>query len=117
MMSVLLRIEMIVLALVFIVLVFRTVNKQRLQMRFSLVWLMISFAMMVVAIFPQIVITLSGWAGVEVPSNFLYLLGIMALRVVAFFLTVHVSKQADEIKRLTQMLSIETYLMEEQDRT
>ena len=53
MMSVLLRIEMIVLALVFIVLVFRTVNKQRLQMRFSLVWLMISFAMMVVAIFPQ----------------------------------------------------------------
>ena len=66
---------------------------------------------------PQIVITLSGWAGVEVPSNFLYLLGIMALLVVAFFLTVHVSKQADEIKRLTQMLSIETYLMEEQDRT
>ena len=42
MMSVLLRIEMIVLALVFIVLVFRTVNKQRLQMRFSLVWLMTS---------------------------------------------------------------------------
>ena len=41
----------------------------------------------------------------------------MALLVVAFFLTVHVSKQADEIKRLTQMLSIETYLMEERDRT
>ena len=94
MMSVLLRIEMIVLALVFIVLVFRTVNKQRLQMRFSLVWLMISFAMMVVAIFPQIVITLSGWAGVEVPSNFLYLLGLwLCLWLLSFCLSMCPNRQ------------------------
>lgn len=85
MMSVLLRIEMIVLALVFIVLVFRTVNKQRLRMRFFPGLADDFLRHDGCGHLPQIVITLSGWAGVEVPSNFLYLLGIMALLVVAFF--------------------------------
>lgn len=114
-MSPLLRVEIIALALIFIVLVFRTVNKKKLQMRYSLIWLVISFCLIVIAIFPQIVIGLSALVGIEVPSNLIYLLGIAVLLVIAFFHTVYLSAQADKIKNLVQKISINNYLQAEAD--
>ncbi len=112
-MSALLRVEMIVLALVFITIVFVTVNKRSLQMRYSLIWLLISFAMIVIAFFPQLIMWLSDVVQIQTPSNFLYLLAVFALLMIAFSHTVNLSKQSEKIKRLTQMVSIEKYLQEE----
>ncbi len=113
-MSALLRVEMIVLALVFITIVFVTVNKRRLQMRYSLIWLLISFAVIVVAFFPQLIMWLSDVVQIQTPSNLLYLLAVFALLIIAFSHTVNLSKQSEKIKRLVQMVSIEKYLQEEQ---
>ncbi|HAL20013.1 MAG TPA: DUF2304 domain-containing protein, partial [Ruminococcaceae bacterium] len=43
-MSLTLRIGLIVLSLIFIVYVFNNVNKRKLQLQFSLIWLLIALA-------------------------------------------------------------------------
>ncbi len=115
-MSLVLRIVLLALSLLFICVVFCTVNRRKLQMRYSLVWLILSFCLMVVAVFPQLVMWASKLAGVKTPSNFIYLLGIFFLLAACFSQTVSLSKQADRSKRIVQMVSIEKYLREREDK-
>lgn len=110
-----LRVEMIVLALAFIVIVFCTVNRKKLQMRYSLIWLLLSLALAVVAVFPQTAAWAASLAGIQTPANFIYLLGIFFLLILSFSLTVNLSKQADQLKRIVQVVSIDRFLRENRE--
>lgn len=112
----LLRIEMLVIAILFVIMVFTTVNRQRLRMSDSLIWLLVSLGLIILALVPQIARWISDLVGIETPANLLYLLGMFFLLAVAFFLTVRVSTMADKVKKLIQTVSIENYLREEQAR-
>ncbi|MDM8235023.1 DUF2304 domain-containing protein [[Ruminococcus] torques] len=112
-MSLVLRVEMLVVAIVFVVLVIKVINRKKLRLQYSLVWLLISAGIVLFALLPDIVIGLSEVMGVEVPSNFLYMIALIVLLIITFYLTMIVSKQSEEIKRLIQMTSIEKYLSEE----
>ena len=48
----------------------------------------------------------STFLGIHTPVNMLFLLGFMLLLVVVFSLTVAVSKQEEEIKKLAQELAL-----------
>lgn len=115
-MTAVLRVEMLLLALLFIAIVFYTVNTKRLQMRYSLIWLLLSFALVLAAVFPQLVIGATALAGIETPSNFIYLLGIFFLLILCFSLTVNLSRQADRAKRMVQWISIRQFLEEEEKK-
>lgn len=107
-----LKIEMIIIAVVFVILVFRAVNRRQLQLKYSLIWLLLSLGMIVVAFFPQIMDWLSSLLGIQTTSNFVYLIGIVLLIVFMFFLTIMLSKQSDRIRLLVQTVSIDKYLQE-----
>lgn len=111
-MSNVLRIELIVLVLVFVMLVFNTVNKRKLWLQYSLIWLLISFGLLVVAFFPGILDWLAYFMQIEVTSNLVYLIAIFVLMVITFYLTKIVSKQSEQIKTLIQVCSIERYTSE-----
>lgn len=115
-MSSVLRIEMIAIAVVFIILVINVINRKKLRLQYSLVWLLIAAGIVVFALFPDLVVMLSKVMGVEVPSNFLYMVALIVLLIITFYLTMIVSKQSEEIKRLIQMTSIEKYISEEKER-
>ena len=53
-MSWVLRIELIVLAVAAIVIVIHAVNRRVLQLKYSLIWLLISLCLVVTALFPKI---------------------------------------------------------------
>ena len=80
----LLRIEMLVIAILFVIMVFTTVNRQRLRMSDSLIWLLVSVGLIVLALIPGLARWLSDLAGIETPANLLYLLGMFFLLAVAF---------------------------------
>lgn len=111
-MNTLLRVEMIVLAVLVIVVIVHNVNRKRLRIQYSLVWLLIALSMLVAAVFPGIVSWLCGVLDIETPSNLIYLIGIIVLLMISFFQTLLISRQADQIKRLIQIVSIEKYLSE-----
>ncbi len=106
-MSAVLRIELLVLAVISIVIVVHAVNKGVLQLKYSLIWLVISFGFIITACFPKIVFMVTALVGIETPSNLIFFLAIIALLGICFSLSVIVSKQDARIKRLIQLLSID----------
>lgn len=106
-MSIFLRAEMLLLAAAVLFLVFRAIRKKRLLIRFSLVWLCIAGGMVFAALFPGAVTWACGLVHMEKASNFIYLLGVLTLLGLSFSQTMLLSKQSDQIKRLTQSISLE----------
>ncbi|MBQ7779393.1 MAG: DUF2304 domain-containing protein [Clostridia bacterium] len=114
-MPILLRIEMIVLALIIAVVVIVSINRKKLMIQYSLVWLVLVVALVVVAGFPQIIFALCTIFGIQTPSNLIYLLGLIALLLITFSQSRILSKQTERIKFLTQSVSIEKYQAEKKE--
>ena len=106
-MSWILRTELIALALVAIVVVIHAVNRRVLQLKYYIIWLLISLCQVITARFPKIAFAVTALVGIETPSNLIFFLAIIALLGICFSLTVIVSRQETRIKRLIQILSIE----------
>lgn len=115
-MSPLLRIEMIAIALLMVTIIVRSVNRKKLRIQYSFPWLMIAAALLLVAFFPGVAVWLCGITGIETPSNLIYLFGILILLLISFYQTALLSKQADRITRLTQVLSIERFYREQREQ-
>ena len=115
-MSPFLRIEMIILALAIMFMVFRSINRGRLLVRFSLIWLTVSIGILLVAAFPGIAVWLSDLTRIQTPSNLIYLLGILTLLVIVFKQTEIISQHTEQIKRLTQEISLEKKRGEEETK-
>ena len=113
-MSLLLRVEMIVVALLVVFIIVRNVNRKKLRIQYSFPWLLIAAALLVISFFPGLVNWLCGVMGIETPSNLIYLFGIFALLLIVFYQTLLLSRQADRITRLTQIVSIEKFLAEKE---
>ena len=111
-MSVLLRAEMILLAVLVVGIIVRFVNSQRLRVQYSLVWFLIALALLTAAFFPGLVFHLCALLGMEKPSNLVYLVGIVSLLLITFYQTVLISRLSDRVTRLTQIISIEKFLTE-----
>ena len=109
-MSLTLRVELILLSLAFIAVVVVAVNRKKLLLRYSLLWLFVSAALIIIAIFPGLPMWAARVLGFETTSNFIYLLGIFFLLILCFYYAVILSHQAQQIKRLTQEISIEKHL-------
>ena len=106
---------MIVLALLIVTIIVRSVNRKKLRIQYSFAWLVIAAALLAVAFFPGIVVWLCGITGIETPSNLIYLFGILIQLLISYYQTALLSKQADRITRLTQVLSIEKFYREQKE--
>lgn len=113
MMALPLQITLIVVSVCFVIVVFYNVNKRRLSMKYSLLWLLLALVMLVMAVFPQAVAWISPLVGIETPSNFVFLVALVLLLAICFTLTVIVSKQALKIQTLIQWMAINQHLEEE----
>lgn len=116
-MAAILRVELIIFSIIFLIVVFRAINRKKLWLQHSLVWIFISFSLILISIFPQIVIWLSDVVKIETPSNLVYLFGISALLIVTFLHSIVISSQANKIKKLVQMVSIENYSKESEKKS
>jgi hypothetical protein len=107
-MSTILRIELIVFAVIAIIVVGYTVNRKIIQLKYSLVWIVISLLLIFAACFPKLVFAVTSIVGIETPSNLIFFLAIASLLGICFSLSIVVSKMDKKIKRLTQLISIES---------
>ena len=110
-----LRVEMLALAAVILAVVFRAIRRRKLSVRFSLLWLLIACGILAVAAVPSIALWLCRAAHIETPVHLVFLLGILSLLGLVFHQTELLSHQAEELRRLTQSVSIEHYLRREED--
>lgn len=105
-MTVALRIFLIIIAIAFLVEVFRLVSAGKLQLKYSLLWMLLSVVLIICAIVPGVVYFFSDLLGFQVASNFVYLVSIIGLLGICLSLTVIVSWQARDIRKLIQEVTL-----------
>lgn len=100
------RFFIILCALAFLVLVFIQVSRKRLLLRYSLLWILLAFIVIIGALFPSIVFWFSNLANFQTSSNFIFFVAIFFLLLLSLFLSAVVSKQASKIKSLIQEVAL-----------
>lgn len=101
-----LSLVMVVVALAFLYLVIRQINKNAMLFEQAFVWLVIGCVLLVISLFNDIPIWIGRLLGFELVSNFLLVLAVFFLLVTVFMHTVTVSKQKEEVKFLVQEVSL-----------
>lgn len=89
------------------------IRKYKLELRYSLLWMMVMLLILVLAVDPHLVGWISRAMGVELPVNAVFFLTIFGLIVIVFSLTVTVSKLTTKIKELSQQIGLMQYDLNE----
>lgn len=105
-MSLPLQLTVIVFAIVLLGFVLHLVAQGRLVLKYALLWLTLAVAILVCAIFPQIIYVCASFVGFSVPSNFALLVGVLFLLVIVLSLSIIVSWQSQYIRRLVQEVAL-----------
>ena len=101
-----LRVIMLVIIVIMLIFFITMLRKQKLDLKYCLVWLFGLFCIAVVCIFPGLLEYLSGLLGIEVPVNALFLICIAFLACISISLTVVVSRLSARLRKLTQNIAI-----------
>ncbi|MFB8893899.1 DUF2304 domain-containing protein [Microbacterium plantarum] len=96
----------ITLAVVILVVVTWMLLTRRLREKYAALWLVIALAVLVLGIFPQLLETLTGIVGVQVPANLLFAMAIVLLLGVSLHLSWELSQAEDEIRRAAEEVAI-----------
>ncbi|OFI47930.1 DUF2304 domain-containing protein [Floricoccus penangensis] len=105
-MSVLLRVEMIVLALAIFYYIVKMVNKNAFSLRRSAPWLIVGLGIIFIALFPDVVSLAAHQLGFALTMNFLLFVGLVFVFVLELMKTSSDTKKDQQIKVLIQEVSL-----------
>ena len=108
-MSIALRVLLIIVSVMNTLNILRRIRKSKLQIDYSIFWLVFSMILIVIAVFPQIVIKLAQIIGFQSPANMVFLLVIFALMFKSFQSTLEISQLQYKIEELTQEIALEEH--------
>ena len=111
-MSISLRIILFIVSFVVAIYVLRRIRKAKLKIEYSLFWIVFSFLLLVLSIFPQI--ALADLCGIQSPVNFIFLFMIFILLLHNFYITFRVSHLENMIQSLTQEIAVRDVMNKEQ---
>ncbi|ANF98437.1 DUF2304 domain-containing protein [Paenibacillus bovis] len=109
-----LKLQLILLAgsLICLVLLINFIRKYRLELKYSMLWFVVTIISVVLSIFPTILNGISHLMGIELPVNALFLLTFLGLIMIILSLTLELSKSTTKIKELSQEVGILKHEME-----
>ena len=93
----------LVIALAWII---NMVRKEILDIRFALSWLLVGIIVLILDIFPSAMFWLVHLLGIQLPVNMMFFFGFCFTLFLVFGLTTKVSRQAEQLKRLTQEMAL-----------
>ena len=96
----------IIFSIVFIIFILNLVRKNKLDEKYSILWIFFSIIILLVSIFPEIIEKISNLVGVFYPPALLLLLAIIVIGAYIIHITMVITKQNKMIIKLTQELAI-----------
>ena len=105
-MSGFLRIILIVVYVMTFIYISRKLKKSQLQVMDAFFWIVFSFVLMVIGVFPGIAMFFAKVVGVQSPVNFVYLVVIFLLLLRTFMLTIRISFLEEKVKNLIEEIAI-----------
>lgn len=101
-----LRIILIILVILTNLYSFRQIRRGKMSLNHSLLWIFISLALLIVAIFPDIAFWISEKIGIGLPINMVFLSFSLFSIILFVYLTNVVSKTDRINRRLTQQIAL-----------
>lgn len=101
-----LRIAVLMAVLVYFLIVFYLLKRKTLHLKYTLLWLTAGLAMFALAVWPQILLTLTSLVGIYDPTNALFVAALFFVIMILMSLTAIVSKLNDKNKRLIQTIAL-----------
>lgn len=105
-MSMMLKIELIIIAIGCLIFIVYSVRKRNIDLKYSLVWMLSGFLMVLFAIIPNLIENISILLGFEKASNMVFCFAIVSIFFILFNLTTIVTVQSRKITNLIQEISI-----------
>lgn len=105
-MSIKMRLCIIILIIFALVSVIYLVKRNKLNLKYSLVWIALLIMGFVCVIFPQLIVFVNKIFGFQLPSNLIFAGMIFILFIIALSLTVIVSSMATRTRLLLQEVSL-----------
>jgi hypothetical protein len=107
-MSLDLRILLIAASVLMLLAVVIRIRKSKFQIRDGVFWFLLSALFLLMSIFPELIMSISGLIGVESPANLVFL-GIIAIVLVKnFLLSAKISQLEYNLMKLTQQTMVES---------
>lgn len=96
----------IAFAVVILAIIITLLMRRHLREKYAVMWLLIGVAMLILALFPDLLGALAGALGVIVPSNLLFALAVALLIGVTLHLSWELSHAEEEIRRVAEEVAI-----------
>lgn len=106
-MSIMLRLVLIAASVLACILVIRRIRKSGLQIDDALFWIVFSFVLIILSVFPNIIYKLADLLKAQSPANLLYLIIIGILIFKVFLMSLHISSLEAKIKVLVQETALQ----------
>lgn len=86
--------------------IIRMIQKRNLNIKYITIWLLSGIFLMILSLFPQIAVTMSYYAGIEVASNGVFLIMIVFLYMICFSYAVALSRNSERMKTIVQEVAM-----------
>jgi len=96
----------IIVGVIFLVMMIELIRKNRVTLKYALLWLFSGLVLLVLAIFPQVLNWIAGLIGVYSPVNALFAILLCCGLVLMISFSVIVSGNKKAVVRLTQKISL-----------
>ena len=93
-------------SLVVFALILYAVVKKMLNLKYSIVWILWSLLVLLMAIFPETFYSLSHLLSIQMPVNTVFLIMTALLYALTFFVYITISKHNEEIIKLTYEIAV-----------
>lgn len=110
-----LRLGLLIASLIALSFVIYFVVKKKLNIKYSIVWILWGLLALLMSIFPQTFYEFSKLAGIELPVNAVFLIMIGLLYGLTFYVYVTISKHNEEIIKLTYEVAKLKKIIEEKN--
>lgn len=105
-MSIMLRVLLIGMSVLSLLYVIWRIRHSKMQIEYTLFWIILSIIMIVMSVFPGIVYWITEKMGMVSPANVVYLFIIAVLLVKSFMMTIEISTLENKVKDLVQQIAI-----------
>lgn len=101
-----LQVIMISCSLMFLLYIIFMIRSKRIELKYSLIWMLTALSLILLSIFPFILELFSGILNIIEPVNTLFLVVVFLIILIAFSLTIAISRSSLRIKAIAQELGI-----------
>lgn len=106
-----LRLQVILLVLFVSIFLFliNQVKKKAVALKYTLAWLLLDFALIVLTCFPSLLQIIAETLGITSPINMIFFCGFVLALIIIYTLTVALSRNSDRIRNLAQKVALNEY--------